>query len=296
MNDMEQRQFGKHDFKVSVLGFGAGHIGGADQSEKEVDTLLNTIVDLGINLIDTARGYGLSEERIGKFLSHRRHDVIISTKVGYSIEGHQDWTYDCVTEGIERALRLLRTDYIDIVHLHSCSLDVLQQQHAIHALNNAAKAGKIRVAAYSGENQELDFAVNHSLVESLQFSINLFDQKSIDNQLKIAQQRNLGVIAKRPVGNAPWRFDTQPFGNYAEEYWLRWKLMNMNNFGIDWQEFALRFTAFLDGVHTCIVGTSNIEHFKQNMAIVEKGKLPDEMAQHIMQIFREKGENWYGQV
>ena len=59
----------------------------------------------GVNLIDTARGYGLSEERIGRHLAHRRQDFLLSTKVGYGVEGLPDWTYDCIVGGVERALR-----------------------------------------------------------------------------------------------------------------------------------------------------------------------------------------------
>ena len=124
---MQMRPFGKSDFSVSALGFGAGHIGGLNMTEGDVSHLLNSIVDLGINLFDTARAYGLSEERIGKHLSHRRNEIIISTKVGYGISGVEDWTYHSVRLGIDEALIKLRTDYIDIVHLHSCSLEVLKQ-------------------------------------------------------------------------------------------------------------------------------------------------------------------------
>ena len=116
---MELRQFGFTGLKVSALGFGAGHIGDYNSDEKSINTILNTAVDLGINLIDTARGYGASEERIGKFLSHRRNEIILSTKVGYDIPGYKNWTYDCVIAGINEALKKLCTDYIDIVHFQN---------------------------------------------------------------------------------------------------------------------------------------------------------------------------------
>src|ERR1035437_1577658 len=128
---MELRQFGFTGLKVSALGLGAGHIGDYNADEKSVDKLLNTAVDLGVNLIDTARGYGASEERIGKFLSRRRNEIIFSTKVGYSIAGYEDWTYGCVIAGINEALKQLRTDYIDIVHLHFCPTDILRNNSVI---------------------------------------------------------------------------------------------------------------------------------------------------------------------
>ena len=139
---MKMRILGKSGIKVSVLGFGAGHIGGNNLTEAEASNLLNSVADLGINLFDTARGYGLSEERIGSHLSYRRSEIIISTKVGYGISGVNDWTYDSVIIGIDEALKKLRTEYIDIVHLHSCTLEVLQRGEVIEALVNAVAKWK----------------------------------------------------------------------------------------------------------------------------------------------------------
>ena len=104
---------------VSALGLGATQIGDDRIEETEVSALLNYAVDAGINLIDTARSYGRSEERIGRHLASRRDDIVISTKLGYGVEGYQDWTGPCITAGIEQALRILHTDRIDIAHLHS---------------------------------------------------------------------------------------------------------------------------------------------------------------------------------
>lgn len=292
---MIKRTFGKSDFSLSALGFGAGHIGGHNLSELEVSNLLNSIVDLGINLFDTARAYGLSEERIGKHLSHRRKEIIISTKVGYGISGIEDWTYNSVRLGIDEALVKLKTDYIDIVHLHSCSFEILKRGEVIDALEHAIQSGKIRVAAYSGENEPLEFAALSGRFGSLQFSINPFDQRSIDKILPLAKARNIGVIAKRPIANVPWRFNEQPYGEYCEEYWRRMKKMNLK-IGIDWLEAAIRFSAFTDGVSSIIIGTSSLDHLKRNLLLLEKGKLPEEIYSMIRKSFSENDENWIGQV
>ena len=112
---MIYRNFGNTGLKVSALGFGAGEIGDYAVSENDSERILNAVLDLGVNLIDTARGYFASEERIGKYISHRRKEFILSTKVGYSIEGYADWSYDIILAGVDNALRLMKTDYIDIV-------------------------------------------------------------------------------------------------------------------------------------------------------------------------------------
>jgi len=291
-----RRVFGNTGLEVTILGLGAVQVGNARVSEKEAERFLNGVLDAGVNLIDTARGYGLSEERIGKYISHRRGEFVLSTKVGYDVEGYQDWSKGIVTAGIERALRLLRTDVLDIVHLHSCDLDVLQAGDVIAELDKARQAGKIRVAAYSGENEALDYAIDCGGFQSLQFSVNICDQRAIDNALVKATQKGLGVIAKRPVANVFWRYAERPRGDYAEEYWLRAQAMKIDPGDLPWQEFALRFAAFTPGVHTSIVGTSSLEHFTENLAILSKGPLPEAEYRRVRQLFKEHDQGWVGQV
>lgn len=293
---MEQRPFGASGLAVSVLGLGAGQVGDGRLAEDDAARLLHAALDAGITLIDTARGYGLSEERIGRHLAGRRNEFVLSTKVGYDIPGHADWTGAAVTAGIERALRTLQTDRLDIVHLHSCDLDVLQRGDVIEALDAARAAGKILVAAYSGENEELAWAIDSGRFGSLQTSINICDQRDIDTLLPLAAQRGMGVIAKRPVANAPWRFAERPVGDYAEEYWVRLQAMGLRPDPFEWQELALRFTAFTPGVHSCIVGTANIDHLLSNIELVGRGPLPADTVAHIRQAFAQHDDNWLGEV
>ncbi len=293
---MEKRKFGKSGIEVSALGYGAGHIGAESLDERESEKVLNTVVDLGINLIDSARGYGLSEERIGKYLSHRRGEIVISTKVGYGVEGYQDWTYDCVMAGIERALKTMKTDYIDIVNLHSCPKYILEQYDVVKAVLDAKNQGKIRAAAYSGENEELWYAVESGLFNGVECSVNICDQNSIEGQIAKAENSGIGVIAKRPIANGPWRFETQPYGNYCEEYWKRMKKMELNNFGMDWDELFLRFTLSTKGVSTAIAGSINIDHIKRNAEIAAKGNLDIDIYSKIRRTFIEKEENWRGEI
>lgn len=292
----EKRKFGKNDIEVSVLGYGAGHIGSPEMDDNFVGSLLNQIIDNGITLIDTAKGYDLSEERIGKHLSYRRHDFVLSTKVGYGVDGVEDWTYDCIVKGVDIALKTLQTDYIDIVHLHSCSKEVLERGDVIEALLKTVEAGKVRAAAYSGENEDLDFVVNCGNFNSIQTSINMFDQRGLKSFVKNASQNGMGVIAKRPLANAPWRFKDRPVGHYCEEYWSRMKKMQIDTHGLSWNELALRYTAFANGVSSCIVGSTNIDHIKENIKIVEKGNLEQEIISHIESSFEKNDENWIGQI
>jgi aryl-alcohol dehydrogenase-like predicted oxidoreductase len=293
---MEKRKFGKTGIEVSVLGFGAMHLGNSRIDDTTTDRMLNEVLGLGINLIDTARAYGQSERQIGQFISHRRDEFILSTKVGYDVQWQPDWTYEAVTGGIDQALKLMKTDYIDIVHLHSCSLDILERGDVIHGLEMKKKEGKVRFIAYSGENEALKYAVCSGSFDSIQASVNICDQRIIDDPMPEAVERGLGVIAKRPVANAPWRYASPPVGHYSAEYWHRLKKMSIDPHGIDWQELALRFSAYTAGVSTCIVGTSSLDHLKQNIQALEKGPLDADIIQHIRSEFKKNDDNWIGLI
>lgn len=292
---MDIRSYGNSGISLPVLGFGAGLIGDPAMDEQYVGYFVNQIVDAGINFIDTARGYGLSEERIGRHLSWRRKDFILSTKVGYGIPGYQDWTYDCVAAGVHHALKVLQTDYIDIVHLHSCPIETLRRGEVVNALHAMVSQGKVRVAAYSGENKALEFALNTGLFGGLMSSINIFDQRSLHAIVPSSIHRGIGYIAKRPIGNAPWLHPSRPVGHYCEEYWVRMNAMKLT-FKADWLDVALRFSAFAPGISSAIIGTTNLDHIKKNVEIIAKGPLDPQTIETIQTAFRQNDNHWIGQV
>lgn len=293
---MHSRAFGTTGLTVSALGLGTGSIGASDMDEAAASRLLNEALDLGITLIDTARGYGLAEERIGRHIAHRRSEYVLSTKVGYGIDGVPDWTYECVAAGVDRALRVMRTDVLDVVHLHSCPLDTLLRTDVIDALDAAKAAGKIRVVAYSGENDALAWAVSSGRFTSFETSVNPFDQASLAQSIPRASNYGYGVIAKRAVGNAPWRFSECPQGEYCEVYWHRMHALAYERTGLAWDEFALRFSAFTPGVSSAIIGTSSLENLRRNVAIVERGALPDSVTQGVQARYRDIGQSWLGEI
>jgi aryl-alcohol dehydrogenase-like predicted oxidoreductase len=290
-----QRPYGNTGLNVSLLGLGAGQIGDGQIDDLHVGRLLNEVLDLGITLIDTARGYGLSEERIGRHIAHRRNEFVLSTKVGYGIDGVPDWTYDCILAGVDRALKLMRTDHLDIAHLHSCLQDTLERGEVIDALDRCVSDGKILVAAYSGDNEPLEWALASGRFCGLMCSVNVFDQRAIDRVVTPAGKRGLGLIAKRPIGNAPWLHANRPSGQYCEQYWLRMKAMGLD-FGEEWADIALRFAAFTDGVTSCIVGGKNIDHIRNNMASIARGPLTPDVVSKIRAMFVQHDDNWSGQV
>ena len=293
---MEYREFGNTGLKVSAIGLGTTHLGKPTFSDQEAEKLLNTTVDLGVTLIDTAKAYGNAEQRIGKFLSHRRNEIIISSKAGKDGDWVADFSYQSILSDIDRSLKLLKTDHIDIFHLHSCSKEELEKGEAIRALEKAKELGKIRVMAYSGENEALTYALSTGRFDSIQCSVNICDQRVIDDQIPQAEKQGLGIIAKRPLANAPWRYDAPPIGHYSAAYWHRLKKMKIDPHGLDWSELALRFSAFTEGVSSCITGTRNIDHLQENIRAIEKGPLSSELIHHIRFEFSNNDDQWIGLV
>lgn len=288
------RNYGDSGIAVSALGLGAGQIGDARLEESAVGSLLDAALDGGITLIDTARGYGLSEARIGRHLAHRRNAFVLSTKLGYGIEGFADWTGPCITAGVEAALARLKTDRLDIVHLHSCPAGTLARGEVIDALEAAKRAGKVRAMAYSGEGADLDYAIDCGRFDGFMASLNLCDQRVITQALpRIAGK---GFIAKRPSANHPWRFAERPVGDYCEEYWLRWRAMELPNFGHPWGELALRFALSIDGVSSAIVGTANPANLAQNLSWSAAGALPDYWVGSLRAAFVQHDAGWVGQL
>ena len=292
-----RRPFGKTGLVVPALGWGAAAVGDPALSEIEAEVLLNSVLDLGIDLIDTARSYGASEERIGRHLARRRGEFILSTKVGYGVPGHDDWTADCVSAGVDLALSNLRTDVIDVVHLHSCPRDTLERRGVAEALVRAVEAGKVRVAAYSGDGQPLDWAVSSGLFGSVQASVNLVDQRAIETALPVARERGLGVIAKRALANAVWRRASAREEDPAiATYRHRWSALGFDFGGLPAEELALRFAANVAGVHAVLVASTRVEHLRDNAAAISRGPLPEELTRAIRARFRERGGDWSGVV
>ena len=136
---MEKRHLGKTDMQVSVLGFGGAEIGFEDATQETVGRLLKGALDAGLNVIDTGECYEGSEELIGKTVADRRADYYLFTKCGHPRGiGSEDWSPGSLLESIERSLRRLRTDRLDLIQLHSCSETILRKGDAIAALQTPA--------------------------------------------------------------------------------------------------------------------------------------------------------------
>jgi aryl-alcohol dehydrogenase-like predicted oxidoreductase len=274
---------------ISRVGIGAGRIGGPDTSAGDVDRLVGAALELGVTLIDTAPSYGLSEERLGQALAGRRDRVLLSTKVGYGVPGVPDWTGPCIELGVDAALRRLRTDRLDFVHLHSCGLDLLQRGEVASALERAVQAGKVRCAAYSGENDALAWAIGSGRFQAVQCSVSVVDQTAPD-------ARGLTVLAKRPLGNAPWRFAERPAEPDLAEAWDRFHALALDPPGMAWLELFARFAAFAPQVTAILVGTASPAHLEAVVAAVARGPLEPELVASLRAAYGRVGVSWAGRI
>jgi aryl-alcohol dehydrogenase-like predicted oxidoreductase len=298
---METRQLGKTDMRVSVLGFGAAEIGFEKASDETVSKLLADALDAGLNVIDTAECYLDSEKKIGRAVSHRRGDFYLFTKCGHPEQvGKGDWRPASLLASIERSLKRLRTDRVDLVQLHSCSEEELRKGDVIAALQKARDRGHTRYIGHSGDGSAAKFAVESGAFDTLQTSVSIADQEAVELTLPLARDRQIGVIVKRPIANAAWRYKDKPENTYHLPYWERLRRLGYEFLNGDPQAAvatALRFTLAQPGVATMIVGTTKPGRWRENAALLEAGPLEPAQVDAIRARWREKADaTWVGQV
>ncbi|PZD92917.1 aldo/keto reductase [Paenibacillus sambharensis] len=301
---MEQRQFGKTDMRVTVLGFGSAEIGmdkDLNVSQEDANQLLSKVLDSGINVIDTASSYNTSEEKIGRAISHRRQEYYLFSKCGEGSSvglDYPDWDARNVRPSVERSLKRLQTDYLDLVLIHSCSEAILRQGDLIQEVKKLKEDGLVRYIGYSGDSTNALYAIQTDEFDVLETSLNIADQEPIDlKTLEEAEKRQMGIIIKRPVANVVWNRGPEAPNNpdiYKERLdKLNYSFMNESPDKI--LEYALRFTLSVPQVDTAIVGTTKPEHVLENIAMANKGKLTDSEMNEIRRRWQEVCEPaWAG--
>ncbi len=286
--------------QFSVLGFGGAEIGYTpNQKQTDVDVLLNSALDAGLNVIDTAAAYLGSEKMIGEAVGHRRKEFYLLSKCG-ALDNFTrfDWSKKVVLETIENSLRALKTDYLDVAQLHSCDSEILNRGEAIEGLQRAQEKGYARFIGYSGDNEAATTALKMDVFDSFQTSVNVADQTPIDGNVALAASKNVGVIAKRPIANAVWREKSKPENGYVHEYWDRIQKLQFDFLNKPLPESigdALRFTLSIPNVAVAIVGTTQPKRWQENADFVRQGNLSKEEYEAIRNRWREVAdESWVG--
>jgi aryl-alcohol dehydrogenase-like predicted oxidoreductase len=284
--------FGKTNMNVSTLGLGTNRL--AKTSFEEASRVLHSALDCGLTVIDTAECYGQSEEIIGRAVSHRRSDYYLFTKCGHAESEFPlpDWHPHLLELSIDRSLRRLKTDYLDLIQLHSCSEQILRRGEVIDVLQRARDAGKVRYIGYSGDRHAARYAVECGAFDALQVSINIADQEAFDHLLPAAKAKQMGIIAKRPLANVTWKSRQKPEDPIQAIYWQRLAKLRYGFLNGDIDEavsIALRFT--LNAADVAIVGTTNPDRIQKNLALLAASSLSEQQFENIR--VRWKTATWW---
>jgi aryl-alcohol dehydrogenase-like predicted oxidoreductase len=242
------RSIGQTGIAVPPLGFGAFKIGrnqGAKYpfpydlpDESAVEKLLNSVIDLGCTLIDTAPAYGLSESRIGRAIGHRRDEYVLSTKVGETFENGQstfDFSATGVRSSLERSLRNLKTDVLDIVFIHSNGDDkeIMEETDTVSVLQDFRSRGLVRAIGLSGKTTEgATLALGWADVLMVEYHLQDTTHTKVIEQ---AAQAGVGVFVKKGLSSGK---------------------LNPSD--------SIRFVLGNPNVTSLIVGGLNFDHFREN--------------------------------
>jgi aryl-alcohol dehydrogenase-like predicted oxidoreductase len=279
---------GRTKLSVTRLGYGAMEVrgsriwGGRPVTDEQAKTILNAVVDAGINFIDTANDYGRSEEFIGKFLAHRRKEFYIATKCGCTVvhkDEHTDdtphvWTRENLFRGLHESLQRMKTDYVDVMQLHNPSVEDCKKGNLIEALQDMKKEGKVRSIAISTTLPHLPEYIKMGVFDAFQIPYSALERDHEDWITKAAEA-GIGIIIRGGVARG------EPgAGLGGAQRWAKYeeaKLDELREPGESKTTFLLRYTLSHPHAHTIIVGTLRPEHLNENIASLQRGPLSEKV-------------------
>ena len=288
---MIRKTLGRTGLEVTQLGYGSMGLRGPRTwgvrvvDDEHADQFLNRVLDAGINFIDTAPDYGLSEERIGRFIGSRRSEYVLATKCGCNWIQHEDhleiahtWTRDVVRRNVETSLQRLQTDHIDILQFHGGDAETLQEQGLIDLLGDFRDQGLIRFLGVSSSLPELPALVELGVFDTFQIPYSAL-APAHGELINAAAEAGAGIIIRGGIAQGGPEAEIQrPALN---DVWTRARLDEVLPAGMQRAELILRYTLSHPHCHTTIVGTCNPIHLAENLAAAEKGPLPAELYHEV---------------
>jgi aryl-alcohol dehydrogenase-like predicted oxidoreductase len=281
MPDLPKRQLGRTGLEVTSLGYGAMELRGGSRgrplADEQADAILNAVLDAGINYIDTSIDYGVSEERIGRAISHRRSEYYLASKCGCFVGPQPEgagrgfphvFTPENIVAGVEQSLRRMKTDYLDVVQFHhSPSKAELEEHGGLDALLDLKQQGKLRFIGMSGTIPNLEEQIAMGVFDVFQIPYSAL-QREHEDLIKKASEAGAGIVVR---GGAA-RGGPAKEGGDAWELWQEARLDELLG-GMSRMEFILRFTYSLPDLDTTIVGTLDMDHLRDNLQALEQGPL-----------------------
>jgi aryl-alcohol dehydrogenase-like predicted oxidoreductase len=316
---LEYRDLGRTGMRVSEISLGTWAFGDGWGTVGEDDALgaLNRAVDLGVNFLDTADVYGdgRSEKLIGRLLKDRPNDeILVATKAGRRLDPHapEGYDYDNLSDFAERSLKNLGVEALDLLQLHCPPTEVYRQDSTFEALDRLQEAGKVRNYGVSVEKvEEARMALDYPGVVTVQIIFNIFRQKPAEEFFPLAEERNVGILARVPLASGllsgkmradrvfseddhrnfnreGQAFDRgETFSGVDFETGLRAaeELKDLVPEGNSLAQFALRWILMHPAVSCAIPGGKNPSQVEDNVAAVEMPPLPDEVMQRAREIY-----------
>lgn len=313
---MKYRKFGKLNWEISEIGFGAWAIGGGWGPQNDNDSIkaLHHAIDLGVNFIDTAQGYGngKSEEIIGKVLLERSEEIFVATKIPpktfewppkLDYDANLAFPKDYLIKECEKSLKRLKRDYLDLYQLHTWSSKFNVQDELFEVFEKLKKDGKIRASGASLPDTTPEFivgALSDGNIDSVQLIYNLFEQFPAWNLLKLCKANEIGVIVRVPFDEGSltgkYSLDTCfPEGDIRQYYFrgnnlkaVIEKVKKIKEYkdekhpSFTMADFALKFCLSNIAVSTVIPGMRNFKQAQMNANVSDGNYLSDDEIKKII--------------
>ena len=318
---MQYRSLGRTGWKVSAISFGAWAIGADWGTVNDKDSLaaLHRAIDLGVNFIDTADVYGdgRSERLVAQLRRERREKIFIATKAGRRLNPHTADGYNRrnLTHFVERSLKNLKTDAIDLLQLHCPPTEVYYRPEVFGVLDDLVKQGKLRYYGVSVEKvEEALKAIEYPNVQTVQIIFNIFRQRPAELFFEQARKRKVGILARVPLAsgmltgkmklNTKFESDDHRKFNRHGESFDRGETFS----GVDYPtgleaveeikrlvphimtltQFALRWILMFDAVTCAIPGAKTPVQAEENFGAADLPSLSNDTMSKIKQIYDER--------
>ncbi|MEO6078095.1 MAG: aldo/keto reductase [Candidatus Andersenbacteria bacterium] len=289
---------GNTGLEISRIGLGTVEIGLAyglgnegPPSEQDAISLLKSVVEMGVTYIDTARGYGLAEERIGKSGIGKNDDVVIGTKFGQFLKQepslHGTDLEKRIREDIDMSRKNLNKETLQLAQFHNELEDYTDLSEIIeisHKLKSEEKVQHIGIAV-RGETVALS-AIKSNFFDTIQLAYNIVDQRMHDTVLKKAHEKNIGIINRSVLlkgALTPARINLPETLSQLKEHADKAEKI-AKELGIDLPTLALRFVLSEQAVSTALIGTAKAHRIKSALQALEQGPLPEDVITQLREL------------
>lgn len=299
MSTLPMARLGRTGLMVTRLGYGAMELRGVGHfprlSPGQASTLLNAVLDNGINYVDTSPDYGYSEELIGLHLAHRRSEFFLATKCGcpdeppttpYEQRKPHAFTRKNIRTVVEKSLVRLKTSYLDVLQFHlSPARTVIERDDSVAELRALQDEGKVRFIGISSTMPELEEHIAMNVFDVIQAPYSLLERQH-EELIHAAAQGGAGIVLRGGVSRGIMVKDEAVIDEYPallrpsfrakRQLWLEAAREDLLQ-GMTPMEFMLRFTLGNPDMSTTIVGTADPGHLAENARVAARGPLPPDV-------------------